>query len=320
MSAIPVARSEPRVTVVMPMYNARAYAAQAIESALAQAYRSFEIVVVNDGSTDGSDEIAHDYARRFPGRVRVIDQRNAGLPAARNTALNAGRGDYYALLDADDVWHREHLQRAMQAFDADPDLGLVHANIRRVDAQGAELGVPARGWHRGLDPYRALALREEHVACPTAVFSREAIRAVGGFDSQFTGLGCEDRDLWLRIAERFRLRYLDCVTTDYRVHAGSMSRNRGRMAQARQRLLCKLALSPRGAPLYAQGQAMIESDLGLELLDEGRWWPALRAQLRALAIRPQTKLIWRRLLRTAYEAIARALSPRTLIAARQHIR
>jgi glycosyltransferase involved in cell wall biosynthesis len=316
----PAAAADPRVTVVIPMYNARAYVAQAIESALTQTYRSFEIVVVNDGSTDGSDAIVRDYARRYPNRVRVIDQNNAGLPSARNTALKAGRGDYYALLDADDVWHREHLQQAMQAFDADPDLGLVHANIRRVDAHGAGLGVPARRWHRGLDPYRALALREEHIACPTAVFSREAIRAVGGFDTQFTGLGCEDRDLWLRIAERFRLRYLDCVSADYRVHAGSMSRNRERMAQARQRLLCKLALSPRGAPLYAHGQAMIESDLGLELLDEGHWWPALCAQLRALAIRPQTALIWRRLLRTAYEAIARALSPRPLTTARQEHR
>jgi len=304
----------PRVSVIVPLYNTRRYVAQALDSALAQKYRDFEVVVVDDGSTDGGEEIAQRYAQRFPHRVRVVRQSNAGLPAARNTALHAGRGEYFALLDADDVWHPQHLALAMAAFDADPDLGLVHANIRRVDANGRALGVPARLWAPGTDAYRALALREEHVACPTAVFSREAVRKVGGFDLQFTHLGCEDRDLWLRIAERFRLRYLDRVVADYRVHSTSMSRNRERMARARQRLLCKLALSPRGKPLYGQAQAMVESDLGLEYLAEGRIARAVSQQLRAIATHPRAALPWRRLARTALEAAAQALPRRSAAA------
>lgn len=302
--------SAPRVTVVMPLYNTRRYVEQAIDSALAQRYRRFELVVVNDGSTDGSGEIAARYAARFPSRVRVVDQPNAGLPAARNTALNAGRGDYFALLDADDAWHPDHLAQAMDAFDADPDLGLVHSNIRRIDADGRQLGVPARRWQPGIDAYRALALREEHVSCPTAVFSREAVRQVGGFDLQFTHLGCEDRDLWLRIAERFRLRYLDRVTADYRVHAASMSRNRERMARARERLLCKMSLSSRGKPLYAQAQAMVQSDLGLEYLAEGRVRDAFAAQWRAIATHPRALLPWRRMARTLIDSAALALPAR----------
>jgi glycosyltransferase involved in cell wall biosynthesis len=304
----------PRVSVLVPLYNTRAFIEQALDSALSQRYRSFEIVVVDDGSTDGSGDIARRYAERFPHRVRVVPQPNAGLPAARNTALYASRGDYFALLDADDAWHPDHLQQAMDAFDADPDLGLVHANIRRVDADGNDLGVPARHWRPGLDAYRALALREEHVACPTAVFSREAVQQVGGFDLQFTHLGCEDRDLWLRIAERFRIRYLDHVAADYRVHAKGMSRNRERMARARQRLLCKLALSPRGKPLYALGQAMIASDLGLEYLGEGRVREAVAAQLRAIRLCPRAATPWRRLARTAFDAAGLALSPRAAVA------
>ena len=148
------------------------------------------------------------------------------------------------------------------------------------------------------------------MACPTAVFSREALRQVGGFDPQFTHLGCEDRDLWLRIAERFRIRYLDVVTADYRVHAKSMSRNRERMARARQRLLCKLALSPRGKPLYAQAQAMVESDLGLEYLAEGRVREAIAAQCRAITTHPRAVLPWRRLVRTLIDAPAHALPVR----------
>jgi glycosyltransferase involved in cell wall biosynthesis len=300
----------PRVTAIVPLYNTRAYLEQALDSALAQHYRDFEVVVVDDGSTDGSGEIASSYARRFPRRVRLLQQANAGLPAARNTALQAGRGDYFALLDADDVWHPDHLALAMDAFDADPDLGLVHANIRRIDSDGRVLGVPQRHWRPDLDAYRTLALREEHVACPTAVFSREAVRQVGGFDPQFTHLGCEDRDLWLRIAERFRLRYLDHVAADYRVHARGMSRNRERMARARQRLLCKLALSPRGKPLYGAARAMVESDLGLEYLAEGRLREAFAAQLRAIASHPRAALPWRRLARTALDAAGLALPVR----------
>jgi GT2 family glycosyltransferase len=295
----------PRVTVVVPVYNGRAYLAAALDSALAQRYRSFEIVVVNDGSTDGSGELAHAYARRIGGRLRVIDQPNQGLPAARNTAICAGRGTYFALLDADDVWLPQHLQRAMDAFDADPDLGLVHANIRRIDAQGRDLGVPTRLWRRGMDAYDAIALRREHVSCPTAVFARSAIAAVGGFDPQFTGLGCEDRDLWLRISERFRVRYLDEVTACYRVLPTSMSRQRSRMAAARRRLLCKLSLTPRGAPLCAELEAMLESDLGLELIEEGRPLQGLAAQWRAVRRRPSAWLLWRRLARSVLTAGAR---------------
>ncbi len=289
----------PVVSVLMPVFNAAPYLAEAIESVLQQRYRSFELAVVDDGSTDDSSEIAFRYSRQAPDRVRVLRQANAGLPSARNSAIAMARGDYFALLDADDRWRPEHLGLAMAAFDADPDVGLVHANIRRIDAQGQPIDVPRRRWDHEPDAYVALALRREHVACPTAVFSRDCVRSVGGFDTQFTGLGCEDRDLWLRIAERYRVHYLDVVVADYRVHAGGMSRQQARMASARLRLLHKVGLSTRGAPLYAHMQAMLESDRGLELLQDGQWWPALRAQLQALDTRPQTWQVWRRLLRIA---------------------
>lgn len=293
----------PRVTVVMPVYNGEEYLALAIESALGQRFRSFELVIVDDGSTDSSGSIAHAHAMRFPDRIRVIDQANAGLPLARNTALNAGRGEYFALLDADDVWLPDHLQLAMDVFDADPDIGLVHGNIRRIDARGEVLGVPERDWLQQEDAFAALALRHEHVACPTAVFARSCVERVGGFDPQFTGLGCEDRDLWLRIAERFRIHYVDAVVAHYRVHPGGMSRNRERMAAARQRLMNKVSLSARGAPLYREMHAMIQSDLGIELLDEGRWLEAMQAQVRALGARPQTALVWRRLVRSGLQGM-----------------
>ncbi len=300
----------PTVSILMPVFNAAAYLDEAIQSALQQRYRSFELLIVDDGSTDDSGEIALGYSCQAPSRVRVMRQANAGLPAARNRALAMARGDYFALLDADDRWRPEHLGVAMDAFDADPDLGLVHANIRRIDAKGQSIDVPHRLWNQQSDAYIALALRREHVAGPTAVFSRDCVRSVGDFDTQFTGLGCDNRDLWLRIAERYRVRYLDVVMADYRVHAGSMSQQQGRMAAARLRLLNKVSLTTRGAPLYTHMQAMIESDRGLELLEDGHWWSALKAQVHALGMRPQTWLVWRRLLRTVLRGGVSDILPR----------
>lgn len=287
----------PLVSVITPVYNGEKWLDEALESALDQTFQSLEIVVVNDGSTDSSLEIAYQWAGRAPDQIRVINQDNAGLPMARNTALARARGQYMALLDADDSWEPNHLELVMAEFERDPDLGLVHANIERVDETGQRLDIPNRNWPQQTDAFEALALRHEHVACPTAVFSEAALQVVGGFDPRFTGLGCEDRDLWLRIAARFRIRYLDQVTARYRVHRASMSANRKRMAKARRLLIAKLAESSRGTTLVPRMEAMLNSDVGLELLEEGRHGAAIRQQWRALRQHPKETVIQRRLAR-----------------------
>jgi glycosyltransferase involved in cell wall biosynthesis len=304
----------PRVSVLVPAWNAQAYLADALDSALAQSYRSFEVVVVDDGSTDATTAIARRYAYRSNGRIRLLRQANAGLPAARNAAMAAAQGEFFALLDSDDVWQPNHLAHAVAALDADPTVGLVHANIERMDGEGHSLGVPLRFWNLQPDAYAAIALRHEHVSCPTAVFRRACVDDVGGFDPRFTGLGCEDRDLWLRIAERWRLRYLDLVSARYRIHGSNMSANRERMAAARRALVEKMAQSPRGAALARHAAAMVDSDLGHELLASGDCAGALRAQLRALRTRPLTTLAWRRLLRAAVTAAGTQAPARAALA------
>ena len=293
------AAGAPRVSALVPVYNGAAFLAEALQSALAQTYEALEVVVVDDGSTDDTAAIAARFAQASGGRIRVISQANAGLPAARNAAIAAARGEFFALLDADDVWLPRHIADAVAVFDARPEVGLVHGDVRLIDVNGAFVGSATRHWDKVGDAYRALALRHEHVCCPSAVFRRRCIEDVGAFDLQFTGLGCEDRDLWLRIAERWQVHFIDECVAHYRVHATSMSRNRERMAAARRRLLDKLAATPRGAPLVRHAEAMIESDLGMEYLAEGAYGRALLAQVRALRIRPQTRRVWRRMVRPA---------------------
>lgn len=304
----------PRVSVLVPAYNAQAWLAEALDSALAQSYRSFEVIVVDDGSTDATAAIARSYGYRSNGRVRLVRQPNAGLPAARNAAIAVARGEFFALLDSDDVWLPNHLAHAVAALDADPSVGLVHANIERMDGEGRALGVPPRFWRQQSDAYAAIALRHEHVSCPTAVFRRACIDEVGAFDLRFTGLGCEDRDLWLRIAERWPLRFLDGVSARYRIHGKNMSGNRERMATARRALVEKMGQSQRGAALARHAAAMVDSDLGHELLASGDCSGALRAQLRALRTRPLTILAWRRLLRAAAATAGTPIPGRTALA------
>ena len=293
----------PLISVLMPVFNGADYIAEALDSALAQDFSDFEIIVVDDGSTDASAAIAKDRATSARVPVRLIQQPNQGLPTARNTAIAAARGRLLALLDADDIWLPEHLRLAADEFARDPALGLVHANIEFIDAAGRALSVPHRHWARQRDAFRALALRTEHVSCPTAVFTRQAIESVGVFDPAFTGLGCEDRDLWLRIIPSSPARYIDRVTARYRVHAGSMSARQGRMHRARLLLADKVAATEAGKPLMRSMHAMIESDIGLELAQANRRWPAVAAQLKACCRQPALAVIWRRLFRSLAAAV-----------------
>ncbi len=293
---------QPRVSVIVPVLNGARWLREALNSILDQTMNDLEIIVIDDGSSDGSPDIARSMCEQGERRVRVFEFDHGGLATARNRGMERALGDYYALLDSDDAWLPHHLEAAMAAFDNDPDLGLVHANIQRVDEHGAAIGVPKRHWDTAEDAFEAIALRHEHVSCPTAVVAREAIEAVGGFDERFNGLGCEDRDLWLRVSERFRIRYLDHVAARYRVHSSSMSVNRERMDRARRLLISKLGDSRRGRALVGAMEAMLESDLGLEYLERGRFPAALRQQVIALRLDPGARVIWKRLVRVAVSA------------------
>jgi len=275
-----------RVSAIVPAYNAARWLGAALDGFLSQTFTAAEAVVVDDGSTDDTPTIAARYAAQYPDRVRVLRQENQGLCGARNTALAAARGEYFALLDADDVWLPQHLQRSVAALDADPALGLVHANIERIDGDGRALHVPPRYWRDGDDAFARIFLREEHVSCPTAVFRRSIFDQVGPFDLAFNRLGCEDRDLWLRIALVAPVRYLPEVHALYRQHGGNMSANLQKMERARRLLIEKFGDTPRGAPLKRRALAALHAGSGDEHLNAGRRGSAVRAYLRAFVQAP----------------------------------
>ncbi|HEX3124464.1 MAG TPA: glycosyltransferase [Rhodanobacteraceae bacterium] len=289
----------PLVTAIVPVYNGERFLAQAVDSALAQTMRDLEIVIVDDGSTDGSGALADGYGSRYPGIVRVHHQSNQGLCHARNAALRIARGEYMALLDADDVWLPHHLEESVAVLHRHRQVALVHADIERIDIDGNSLGCATRQWnHLHADAFRVLFLRHEHVCCPTAVFRRDAIGRTGNFDPRFNRLGCEDRDLWLRIAGLAPISYLDNVHARYRLHGANMSANFSKMLQARMLLVDKFAATPKGRALRRQALAAAHCNLGDELMDAARRGAAFAAYARAFAVRPIESKALRGMLRS----------------------
>ena len=110
----------PLISCIVPVFNGEKYLAEALDSILAQTYPAFEIIVVDDGSTDGTPAVA----ARYGNQIRCVTQNNAGAPEARNLGVRTARGEFVAFLDSDDLWHPEKLQRQMERFEARPELDL----------------------------------------------------------------------------------------------------------------------------------------------------------------------------------------------------
>jgi len=212
------------VSVVIPCYNQAHYLGEAIESALAQTYRPLEIVVVDDGATDSTFEVATAYVG-----VRCVRQANQGLSAARNAGLRASHGDYVVFLDADDRLLPGALQAGAAVLDANPEVGFTVGRHRRIAADGTPLPVLQRP-RVERDHYVSL-VRRCWIAMPAAVMYRRAVLdAVGAFDTMLTC--AEDYELYLRLARRFPVVDHYAEVAEYRQHPGTISRNAERMLTA----------------------------------------------------------------------------------------
>jgi glycosyltransferase involved in cell wall biosynthesis len=217
----------PTVSVIMPAYNVERYLNEAIDSVLAQTYTDFELVIVDDGSTDGSRAMAERYRARHPDRVVVVSQENRGLAGARNAALRVASGQVFALLDSDDGWAPTFLEAQMRLLDAHDEVAIVTGNA--FNRGGAEDGRPARPVP---DPRPApdlvTILRDETAVFIMSLFRREVVDRVGGFDEQFRTN--EDYDFWIRAAfAGFTFLRNPEPLGFYRRHANSLSASDVRM-------------------------------------------------------------------------------------------
>src|SRR5918995_457239 len=188
----------PLVTVVIPCYNQAHFLSEAIESVLSQSYPNFEVVVVDDGSTDDTSEVAGRYLH--VSRVHLISQKNQGLSGARNTGIGHARGEYLVFLDADDRLLPEALEAGVRELEAHPECAFVSGRCNNIGPDGSPLKDPPRLHVEG-DHYLAL-LRRCYIWPPAVVmFRRWVFEAVGGFDTSLRS--SEDYEMYLRVARRF---------------------------------------------------------------------------------------------------------------------
>jgi len=213
------------VSVVMPVYNGERYVGEAVRSVLASRFTDFELLVVDDGSTDASVDEARRAAGGDP-RVRILSVPHGGVAAARNAALHAARGELIANLDADDVMFPERLERQVAFLDRHPDHVAVGARVLVVDALGRPERVIVRFFtHEEIDAAHLSGFGGA-LGNPAAMFRREAALAAGGFPPTGQATG-EDHDFWLRLAEVGRLANLPDVLIRYRVHGANASVGKG---------------------------------------------------------------------------------------------
>jgi glycosyltransferase involved in cell wall biosynthesis len=208
----------PLVSVVMAAYNAEAFIAEAVESVVSQTFADFELVVVEDGSTDGTSEILQRFADADP-RVRILSQLNSGMVTALNVGCRAARGDLIARLDADDVAIPDRLEKQVAFLEENPDHVLVGGASIKIDGAGHEI---TRVRYPTSDSEVRRSLPD---ACPfehsAVTMRREALAAIGGYRPPFGSAA--DFDLWLRFSERYRLTNLQDPVVRYRLHPAQMS-------------------------------------------------------------------------------------------------
>jgi glycosyltransferase involved in cell wall biosynthesis len=211
--------SPPAVSIITPAYNAEPYLADTIESALAQTFSDFEMLIVDDGSTDGTTAIAQRFAAQ-DSRIRVFRQANMGISGARNAAMARARGAVFALLDSDDVWFPNYLEEQMKVLDAFPAVGVTSANA--VNFGG---GLDGRLLKRvgGIQALSLLTLiNKEDSVCIMSMFRREVFDRIGGFDTALRS--SEDYDFWLRAAlAGFEIRFNSIPLGYYRRRPQSVS-------------------------------------------------------------------------------------------------
>lgn len=226
------------VDIIIPAYNAEAFLAAAIDSVVAQTFPDWRILLVDDGSKDSTPEIAARYAAHLGARLLIIRQPNAGLPAARNTALRHATAELVALLDADDIWLPRRLELSVAAFRNRPEVGLAYGFNARIDPDGRVLDTFAqRKPHAEGHVARYIYMRELDLPCPTVTFRRQAAEEAGLFDETLNA--SEDRDLWVRIALRYQVALVPEVIAHYRVSPQAMTTDPERMFRAQERFIEK---------------------------------------------------------------------------------
>jgi glycosyltransferase involved in cell wall biosynthesis len=222
------------VSVILPTYNCGHFLPDSLGSVLSQTYDFYEIIVVDDGSTDTTKEVLNPFMQK----IKYIHlEQNRGLPTARNIGIRSAQGKYIAFLDADDLWLPEKLQTDMECFDKHPDIGMIYSKHTNI----AENGIVLDGGIKRRLPSGNIFIRlfsEQNFIVPSSVVVRKDVFATTGlFDEQL--FNCQDWDMWLRIAFSFKVAGINKSLVKYRHNPRSLSKNRNNVLKYQKLVIDK---------------------------------------------------------------------------------
>jgi glycosyltransferase involved in cell wall biosynthesis len=257
----------PTVSVILPTYNRATLVMEAIASVLAQTYSDYEIIIVDDGSTDNTREVLRPLIDE--GRINYVYQENAGLSAARNHGIRLAKGKYIAFLDSDDLFMPTKLEKQVVALDENPEVAFVHSGYSKFDNSGRDLGYRDTSVISGWVYPEILLQWSVLIAVPCVLVRASILGDVNGFDENMGW--AEDLDLWRRISMCCPIMVIPEVLTKVRSHSGNISGDKTLAATAFRIYLNKaFAEDPDLGPVFRRrALAKMYANTGHNLLGEG---------------------------------------------------
>jgi glycosyltransferase involved in cell wall biosynthesis len=225
-----------QVSVVLPAYNSSRFISQAIESVLAQTWRDFELIIIDDGSTDNTLEIAEKYAARDP-RVRVYTQPNAGLSQTLHRGIDLSVNEWVFRMDNDDLMRPNRIERQLAFINEHPELAVTSCLVRHIDSNNRIIGKDNSRLFTH-ESVAAVVSANELVGFshPAVAFRKSAVLAVGGYRKEF--FPAEDIDLWNRLLEKgYKILVQPEYLLDYRMHGNSATISGARLTRTKVRWL-----------------------------------------------------------------------------------
>jgi glycosyltransferase involved in cell wall biosynthesis len=229
---------QPKISIIIPTYNRARYIAEAIKSVQNQTLREWEMIIIDDGSTDGTEKIIQDFLKTDLRISYFKNEKNLGIAKTRNRGVSLAKADYVAMLDSDDAWvTRDKLAKQLEAFVKNKKLGIVGTNACFIDEHGAiieknktfSIADSGNGGKYTNFPSDDVGIRRTELYRNILMQSgllikKSAIEKAGSYDSSFTV--CDDHDLWLKIGKDWQFMILPSIDLSYRIHASGITKTK----------------------------------------------------------------------------------------------
>jgi glycosyltransferase involved in cell wall biosynthesis len=219
---------EPTVSIIIPNYNYSHFIGEALNSILKQSFNDYEVLVIDDGSTDNCAEVVNGYSKTFNGRLRYIYQKNQGVAAARNNGILSSKGEFITFLDADDILLENALEEIFSFIKSNAGYAIYYSNVQIMDKNMKELIKNRFSKESEEKPFSGKCFEKlfrygNFIASAGVTIPKGVYNQIGLFDKRFR---CgEDIDMWLRISSSFEIKYTDLIVAKLRRHETSLSFN-----------------------------------------------------------------------------------------------